>query len=171
MAIRALIDYPSDILSRPCMPVSVFDGALSELARDLADTLDAAQAAGLAGPHIGALVRIVVLRPEPGQPASVYVNPEIAWASPERVSGIEGSVSMPGIRETVERAAAVRVRFSTLDGALREEEAQGFRAACLQHEIDQLDGLFWIERLSRLRRDRARRRHAKAVKTGTPPAR
>lgn len=162
MTVRPLMYYPHALLRQAAVPVLAFDAALADLARDLCDTLDAAQAAGLAGPHIGVPTRIAVLRPEPGAPATVYVNPEIAWASPERVSGPEGSVSMPGIREEVERAASVRVRFRTLDGAVQEEAADGFRSACLQHEIDQLDGVFWIERLSRLRRDRARRRYARS---------
>jgi peptide deformylase len=88
------------------------------------------------------------------------VNPEIVWASLERGPQSEGSVSMPGIMDVVERAVRVRVRFQDLAGAEREEEADGFRAACLQHEIDQLDGIFWIDRLSRLRRERAVKRFA-----------
>lgn len=161
MTIRPLIYYPDTLLRQRAEPVEAFDADLAGLIGDLEDTLDAAQAAGLAGPHIGILRRVVVLRLEPGTPACAYVNPEIAWASPESVAGIEGSVSMPGIREEVRRARAVRVRYRLRDGEVREEEAEGFAAACLQHEIDQLDGVFWIERLSRLRRDRARRRYDK----------
>lgn len=161
MPARPLIYYPDPILSRAAEPVALFDERLRSLAADLCDTLDAAQAAGLAGPHIGALSRIVALRPEPGTAAQVYVNPEIVWTSPERDSGPEGSVSMPGLRESVERARSVRIVYRDLEGAEREEIADGFRAACLQHEVDQLDGIFWIERLSRLKRDRARRRYAK----------
>ena len=104
--------------------------ALRMLATDLRDTLDAAAAAGLAAPHIGVAQRVVVLRPEPGTPASLYVNPEIAWASPERVAGPEGSVSMPGITDELERTrqaldenraaiealhASVLARFETED--------------------------------------------------------
>ncbi|GBU17750.1 MULTISPECIES: peptide deformylase [Methylobacterium] len=161
MTARPLIYYPDPRLTVAAAPVLAFDEALRMLATDLRDTLDAAAAAGLAAPHIGVAQRVVVLRPEPGTPASLYVNPEIAWASPERVAGPEGSVSMPGVSEPVERAASVRVRYRDLDGSEREESAEGFRAACLQHEIDQLDGVFWIERLSRLRRERARRRYAR----------
>ena len=98
---------------------------------------------------------------EPGAPTTIYVNPQIVWTSDERGPQTEGSVSMPGIMETVDRAVRVRVRFSDLSGVEHEEEAEGFRAACLQHEVDQLDGIFWIDRLSRLRRDRALKRFAK----------
>lgn len=161
MAARPLIFYPDPRLDLPSAPVTAFDGDLRALARDVTDTLDSAAAAGLTAAHLGVRRRIVVLRPEPGGAAAVYVNPEIVHTSPERAMAREGSVSMPGVSEPVERAAAIRVRFHDLDGVVREEAAEGFRAACLQHEIDQLDGVFWIARLSRLRRERAVKRFAK----------
>jgi peptide deformylase len=74
---------------------------------------------------------------------------------------VEGSVSMPGVTEEIERPARVRVGFLDLEGAWREEEADGFLAICLQHEIDQLDGVFWIDRLSRLKRERVVKRFEK----------
>ena len=143
------------------MAVTAFDAELRALARDLTDTLDAAMAAGLTAAHLGVPLRLVALRPEPGGPATLYCNPEIVEASPERAEGREGSVSMPGVSDTVARAARIRVRYRDLDGTAHEEAADGFRAACLQHEIDQLDGIFWIERLSRLRRERVLKRYAK----------
>lgn len=161
MAARSLILFPDPRLDLPSDPVASFDAALRALARDVTDTLDAVAAAGLTAAHVGVRLRLVVLRPEPGGAATVYVNPEIVETSPERASAREGSVSMPGVSEPVERAAAIRVRFRDLDGVEREEAADGFRAACLQHEIDQLDGLFWIARLSRLRRERTVKRFAK----------
>jgi peptide deformylase len=158
---QPLIFYPDPRLRLRAGPVPAFDESLRDLARDVRDTLDAAQAVGLTAPHIGRPLRLVVLRLEPGEPHTVYADPEIVWASPERASGTEGSVLMPGVAETVERARAVRIRYRDLDGVEREEAAEGFRAACLQHEIDQLDGIFWLERLSRLRRERALKRFAK----------
>lgn len=157
----ALLLYPDPRLRQTAAPVTRFDETLQALARDVLEALVAASALGLTGPHIGRLERLVVLRLEPGEPVSTYVNPEIVWASPERQAQTEGSVSMPGVSEPVERAARVRLRFHDLDGAMHEEEAEGFRAACLQHEIDQLDGIFWIDRLSRLRRERVLKRFAK----------
>ncbi|MEA1832710.1 peptide deformylase [Methylobacterium durans] len=161
MTVQPLIFYPDARLRLRAEPVRIFDDALRDLARDVRDTLDAAQAVGLTAPHIGRLQRLVVLRLEPGAEAETFVNPEIVWASPERASGTEGSVLMPGVAETVERAAALRLRFQDLDGAWHEEAAESFRAACHQHEIDQLDGVFWIERLSRLRRERVLKRFRK----------
>ncbi|KAB1074337.1 peptide deformylase [Methylobacterium planeticum] len=170
MPARPLIYFPDPRLRARAEPVLVFDEALRELALDIRDTLDAAQAVGLTAPHIGRPLRLVVLRLEPGAPHHVYVNPEIVWASPERAAGTEGSVLMPGVAETVERARAVRIRYRDLAGAEREDEAEGFRAACLQHEIDQLDGIFWLERLSRLRRERALKRYAKLRRDARPEA-
>lgn len=161
MPARSLIVYPDPRLRRPAAPVTVFDADLRGQAEDLRLTLDAASAIGLTGPHVGLAYRLVVLRLAPAAAVSVYVNPAILWASPERASQSEGSVAMPGIIETVERAARVRVSFRDLDGAERVEEADGFLAACLQHEIDQLDGIFWIDRLSRLKRERVLKRFAK----------
>lgn len=161
MVARSLIFYPDPRLDMPSAAVVAFDTDVRDLARDVTDALDAAAAAGLTAAHLGVRLRLAVLRPEPGGAATVYVNPEIVDRSPERVSAREGSVSMPGVSEPVERAATVRVRFRDLDGAVQEETADGFRAACLQHEIDQLDGIFWIARLSRLRRERAVKRFAK----------
>ena len=118
-------------------------------------------ALGLTGPHIGVPVRLTVIRAGLELTPRTYVNPELVWASPETVRHREGSVSMPGVDEEIERPARVRVRWRDLDGTAHEAEEEGFAAACLQHEIDQLDGLFWIERLSRLKRERVLKRYAK----------
>lgn len=161
MPAKSVLIYPDARLRMRATPIIQFDTDLEAQAQDLVDTVAAVSAIGLAGPHIGWLARIVVLRLEPGAPASVYVNPDLTGISTETGPQTEGSVSMPGIWEAVDRLCRVRVRYRGLDGVERVEEAEGFRAACLQHEIDQLDGIFWIDRLSRLRRDRALRRFAK----------
>jgi peptide deformylase len=93
--------------------------------------------------------------------ARTYVNPEIVWTSPEMILHREGSVSMPGISDEVKRHARVRISFQGLDGNLQTEESDGLRAVCHQHEIDQLNGLFWIKRLSRLKRERLIKRFEK----------
>jgi peptide deformylase len=157
----ALLLYPDPRLRLVAQPVAAFDDALHGAVRELETVMRAVSALGLTLPHIGRLQRVVLLRMEPGEPTTTYVNPEIVWASPERGPQSEGSVSMPGITDVVDRAVRVRVRYRDLSGAEQDEEAEGFRAACLQHEIDQLDGIFWIDRLSRLRRDRAVKRFSK----------
>ncbi|WP_264045232.1 peptide deformylase [Methylobacterium flocculans] len=161
MSAASLLLYPDPRLRHVAEPVTAFDASLRQSVADLEAVMQAVSALGLTLPHIGLLQRVVVLRMEPGAPTTIYVNPQIVWTSDERGPQTEGSVSMPGIVETVDRAVRVRVRFSDLSGVEHEEEAEGFRAACLQHEVDQLDGIFWIDRLSRLRRDRALKRFAK----------
>ncbi len=94
--------------------------------------------------------------------ARTYVNPEIAWASSEMILHREGSVSMPGVNDEVQRHARVRISYQDVDGNMQTEESDGLRAVCHQHEIDQLNGLFWISRLSRLKRERLIKRFEKA---------
>jgi peptide deformylase len=153
--------YPDRRLWLKAQPVSEWDHDLQALARDVLDTMTAVAAVGLTASHVGDLRRLVVLRLEPRDDPRTYVNPEVIWTSSERAVHTEGSISMPGVTEQVERPAVVRVRYQDLSGAVCEEEAHGFRAACLQHEIDQLDGVFWIDRLSRLKRERLIKRFAK----------
>lgn len=160
MALRSILRFPDAGLRRPAVAVDRFDAALQALADDLLDTLRAAPGVGITAPHVGVPARLVVLELTPGQ-VGVYVNPMIVWASDDRIRHPEGSVSMPGVTDEVERHARVRVRYQDLAGAEQTEEADGLRAICHQHEIDQLDGIFWLQRLSRLRRDRVVKRFEK----------
>lgn len=142
-------------------PVTVFDEDLRVLARDLTDTMRAAPGVGITAPHLGIMKRLVVIGLDSGQEPKVYVNPRLLWASEDMIRHTEGSVSMPGVTDEIERPACVRVSYQDLDGTWQEEEAEGFMAVCLQHEIDQLDGIFWLDRLSRLRRERVMKRYEK----------
>jgi peptide deformylase len=153
MAIRDILNFPDPRLRQPAAVISVFDSALKSLASDLVDTMRAAPGIGITGPHIGELQRIAVLELVPGV-VRIYVNPRIIRQSGELELHEEGSVSMPGAIEIVERPASVRVAYQDIDGVPATEEAAGLLAVCLQHEIDQLDGIFWLHRLSRLKRDR-----------------
>ena len=161
MPIRTIIRYPDPRLAIPAQPVAVFDGALRELALDLRETMHAAPGIGITAPHIGISLRVVVLDLDANDGARTYVNPEIIWASPETIMHREGSVSMPGVTDDVERHARVRIRYQDTDGNMQTEESDGLRAVCHQHEIDQLDGVFWIKRLSRLKRERLIKRFEK----------
>ena len=96
----------------------------------------------ITAPHVGVPLRVVVLEPDGKAAPQTYVNPEIAWASPEMILHREGSISMPGINDEVQRHARVRITYQDLDGNMQTEESDGLRAVCHQHEIDQLDGLF-----------------------------
>jgi peptide deformylase len=162
MPIRPILRYPDPRLALPAQPVTAFDGALRELACDLLETMRAAPGIGITAPHIGVSLRVVVLDLDPADGAQTYVNPEISWASPQMILHREGSVSMPGVQDEVERHARVRISYQDIDGNTRTEESEGLRAVCHQHEIDQLNGLFWIKRLSRLKRERLIKRFEKA---------
>ncbi len=160
MATRTIVRFPDPRLRQPAAAVTAFDAALRALADDLRDTLRAAPGIGITAPHIGVRLRLVVLELTPGA-VRVYANPRLVEVSAERLRHVEGSVSMPGVTEEIERHARVRVAYRDLDGAEREEAAEGLLAVCHQHEIDQLDGIFWIDRLSRLKRERMTKRYGK----------
>ena len=161
MTIRPIVRYPDPRLAIPARPVTEFDDALRELAKDLLDTMHAAPGIGITAPHGGVFLQVVVLNLGSSEGARTYVNPEIEWASSEMILHREGSVSMPGVNDEVERHARIRISYQDVDGNARSEEADGLRAVCHQHEIDQLNGLFWINRLSRLKRERLIKRFEK----------
>ncbi|MCJ2124699.1 peptide deformylase [Methylobacterium sp. J-077] len=161
MPARPLVLFPDSRLSLPAAPTDAFGPDLKAVVDDVSDTLMAASAIGLTAPHIGISERVMVIRLSPDEDLRLYVNPEILWASPDTETHDEGSVSMPGVRERITRPARIRFGFRDLDGSTHQEEAEGFFAAVVQHEIDQLDGVFWIDRLSRLKRDRLLKRFEK----------
>lgn len=164
MTVRPLVKYPNPLLRTIATPVSNFDEELIHLANDLLETMRAAPGIGITAPHIGILKRVVVLELAPDAGAKTYINPEIVWASEETIHHPEGSVSMPGVVEDIERNARIRIRYQDLTGSDHIEESEGLLAVCHQHEIDQLNGIFWIQRLSRLRRDRLIKRYDKLQK-------
>ncbi len=160
MPSRPILSFPDPRLRVAAPPVTRFDADLRELAADLLDTMREAPGIGITAPHIGVSLRLAVLELTPGD-VRTYVNPVLDGVSRETIRHVEGSVSMPGVTDELERHAHVRVRYRDLDGAEHVEEANGLLAVCHQHEIDQLDGIFWIDRLSRLKRDRLIARYNK----------
>jgi peptide deformylase len=161
MTIHPIVRYPDPRLALPAQPVTVFDDALRDLARDLLDTMHAAPGIGITAPHVGIFLRVVVLDLDSNDGAQTYVNPEITWASSEMIMHREGSVSMPGVNDDIRRHARVRISYQDVHGDVLTEESEGLRAVCHQHEIDQLNGMFWIQRLSRLKRERLIKRFEK----------
>lgn len=161
MTIRPIIRYPDPRLALPAQPVTAFDDALRDLARDLSETMHAAPGIGITAPHVGISLRLVVLDLDPINGARTYVNPDIVWASPETIMHQEGSVSMPGVNDDIQRHARIRISYRDLNGNPQIEESAGLRAVCHQHEIDQLNGMFWLQRLSRLKRERLVKRFEK----------
>ena len=161
MAIRPIIRFPDPRLRQRAELIVDIDDEVRALAKDLTETMHAAPGIGITAPHVGVLRRLVVIQLEGQTQPHISINPEIVWSSPERIRHMEGSVSMPGVNDEVERHARVRVRYRGLDNRDHEEEAEGLMAVCFQHEIDQLDGIFWIDRLSKLKRDRLIKRFDK----------
>ncbi|MBA8841111.1 peptide deformylase [Ochrobactrum sp. RH2CCR150] len=164
MTVREIVAYPDPRLRATAEPVITFDDDLRALAADLLDTMRAAPGIGITAPHIGVSARVVVLQLSGIGSEKTYINPEMLWVSDEKIRHQEGSVSMPGIVEDVERHARIRIRYQDLDGREQEEECDGLLAVCHQHEIDQLNGIFWLQRLSKLKRDRLIKRYQKAQK-------
>lgn len=166
MSVLPVVMFPDSRLRILATPVAAFDEALRTLAADLVETIRDAGGIGITAPHIGIATRLVVLELTRAEGPTIYVNPTIIWGSDELIRHPEGSVSMPGVTAEIERPARVRVRYQDLDGAEQNEEADGLRAVCHQHEIDQLDGIFWLQRLSALKRDQLIRRYQKLRRLG-----
>jgi peptide deformylase len=167
VTVRTILRFPDHHLRATAQRVVVFDEDLCALATDLLDTLRAASAIGITAPHIGVLKRLAVIELAAADGVRTYVNPQIVWASADMIRHEEGSVSMPGVTEEIERHARVRMNYQDLSGVEKVEEADGLLSVCLQHEVDQLDGIFWIYRLSRLKRDRVVKRFDKTQRTQT----
>ncbi|WP_374832424.1 peptide deformylase [Paenochrobactrum pullorum] len=161
MTIRPIVRFPDPRLQQKAEIVTQFDEALKTLCHDLLETMRAAPGIGITAPHIGVLSRVVVLEISPETEYKFYINPEIIEASETMIRHQEGSVSMTGMVDDVERHATIRLRYQNLEGQEQFEEAEGLLAVCHQHEVDQLNGIFWLQRLSRLKRDRLIKRYSK----------
>lgn len=156
MSVLPLVLWPDARLTTPCA-AAVADEATRRLAADMLETMYAAPGRGLAAPQVGHLVRMFVMdtgwkdgRPNP----RVVLNPEILWQSDTMVTGPEGCLSIPGITAQVPRAAAVRMRWTDLDGQEFHEILTRFDAICAQHEADHLDGRLMFDRLDAAERAR-----------------
>ncbi len=154
MSVHPIIRFPNPLLRTPSAAVTAFDDALRTLVDDLLDTMRAAPGVGITAPHIGILQRAVVIELSREDGVRTYINPEVLWSSEQTMRHAEGSVSMPGATEEIVRPKSIRFRYQTIAGEVQEAEAHDFLAICVQHEIDQLDGIFWLQRLSKLKRDR-----------------
>ncbi len=155
MAKLKLFEYPHPILKKKAEKVQKVDDELRKLLDDMLETMYASNGCGLAAPQIGVSKRIVVIdiAHEDEEPKPLYmVNPEIVWQSEEKEISEEGCLSVPGQRAEVERPAAVRIKYLDYDGKEQELEANDFLAVAAQHEIDHLDGVLYIDKLSRLKR-------------------
>ena len=158
MAVRDILTVPDPFLKQVSKPVDAVDDDLRALMDDMLETMYAAPGIGLAAIQIGVPKRVIVmdLAGSEDEPAPRYfVNPEITWKSEELFSYEEGCLSVPEIYDEIERPARVRLTYLNYQGEKVEEEAEGLFAVCIQHEIDHLEGVLFIDKLSRLKRDRA----------------
>jgi peptide deformylase len=165
MAIRPILTLPDPRLRAVADPIEGVDEEVRKLAKDMLDTMYDAPGIGLAATQLGVMRRIVVmdLAKEGETPAPiVMINPEILKFSDETVETEEGCLSIPEIFYEVERPTGVTVKYTDLDGKEQEREATDRLAICIQHELDHLDGVLYIDYLSRLKRDRVIKKFEKA---------
>jgi len=167
MAIRDILTVPDPMLKKVSKPVEAVDDDLRALMDDMLETMYDAPGIGLAAIQIGVPKRVIVMdiAPREGDREPRYfVNPEILWRSEETQPYEEGCLSVPDIYDEVERPARVKLRYLNYQGEQVEEDAEGVFAVCIQHEMDHLDGVLFIDHLSRLKRERAVSKVKKAAK-------
>lgn len=178
MAIREILEVPDQRLKQVSVPVEAFDDELKTLVEDMFETMYDAPGIGLAAIQVGVPLRVLVIDLQPEdedaepevchshgdhhhthQPTKkeprIFINPEILDPSEEHIVYQEGCLSVPEIFADVERPSRIRARWQDLDGATHEEEMEGLLAICLQHEMDHLEGILFIDHLSRLKRQMA----------------
>ncbi len=156
MALREVLQFPDPRLKRVSIAVHEVSDALRELAHDMCDVMYDEPGIGLAAPQVGEAVRLIVVDTEWTEEDAernplVVVNPVLSDEE-GKVTWSEGCLSVPDLKADVERAANVTLRGSDLDGNPIEERLEDLRAVCFQHEVDHLDGILFIDRISRLKR-------------------
>ena len=174
MAIRRILEVPDPLLRQKSTPVEQVDDDLRALIADMFETMYAAPGIGLAGIQVGVPKRVLVIdlqEPEeegrePVRDPRVFINPEILDSSDQDVPYTEGCLSVPDQFAEVDRPDRIRARWLDEDGNPHDEHIEGLLATCLQHEMDHLNGILFIDHLSRLKREMIRRKVAKARREG-----
>ncbi|MGZ8386745.1 MAG: peptide deformylase [Rhodoplanes sp.] len=173
MALRDIIKLPDKRLRLVSEPVDKIDAGLKRLIEDMFETMFHAPGIGLAAIQVGEPKRVVIMdiskKEDPKNP-QVFINPEIVWWSEDKSVYEEGCLSIPDIHEDVERPARVAVRYLDLADKVQETQAEGLFATCIQHEIDHLNGVLFIDYISKLKRDRIVKKFTKAAKRTSEPA-
>jgi len=167
MSVRPILQLPDKRLRLVSEPVAAIDGEVKKLVADMFETMYEAPGVGLAAVQVGVPKRVVTIdatRGEEERQPFAMINPEILWASDEKSVLEEGCLSIPEYIDEVERPAKIKARFLDLDGRTIEVEAEGLFARVLQHEIDHINGVLFIDHLSKLKRDRVEKKFAKAAK-------
>jgi peptide deformylase len=167
MALREIIKLPDKRLRLRSEPIKRIDATIRKLVDDLFETMYEAPGIGLAAIQIGVPKRVVTMdlsKKEDDHKPQTFINPEVIWKSAETSKYEEGCLSIPEFYEEVERPAQVKVKYLDIDGNAQEIEASGLLATCLQHEIDHINGVLFIDYISKLKRDRIVKKFAKAAK-------
>ena len=167
MAIRDIIILPDTQLRLVSKPIEKITPEIRALADDMLETMYEAPGIGLAAIQIAQPLRLITMdvsKKEGEKDPRVFINPEIISSSEELSVYEEGCLSIPDYYEEVERPAKVRVRFMDIDGKVPEEDADGLYATCIQHEIDHLNGVLFVDYLSKLKRDRVMKKFTKAAR-------
>jgi peptide deformylase len=171
MAIRDILVIPDKRLRLKSEPVKTIDKSVRDLVEDMFETMYAAPGIGLAAVQIGVPQRVITMdlakKDEPPE-KRVFINPQITWTSDEKSTYDEGCLSIPEYYEEVERPKTVKVKYLDLDGQDHEIEADGLLATCLQHEIDHINGVLFIDHISRVKRNMVVKKFTKAAKRGEP---
>ena len=173
MSVRDIIILPDKRLRAVSKPVARIDAATKKLVSDMFETMYAAPGIGLAAIQVGEPKRVITLdlaKKDEEKDPQVIINPEVLWSSDEKASHEEGCLSIPEFYEEVERPKSIKVKYLDLDGKSQELEATGLLATCLQHEIDHLNGVLFIDHISKLKRDRVIKKFAKAAKLAAKDA-
>jgi peptide deformylase len=173
MALLSIITAPDPRLKIKARPVAAVDDEVRQLMDDMLETMRKAIGIGLAAPQVGVAKRVIVLdiagegqKPQP----MMLANPQILWRSPEMATFSEGCLSLPEHYADVTRPAAVRLRYLDYQNEIRELEASGLLATCIQHEIDHLDGVLFVDHISMVKRGMILRKLAKTKRSRSPVA-
>jgi peptide deformylase len=167
MALREILKLPDKRLRLVSEPVKRIDAGIRALVEDMFETMYGAPGIGLAGVQIGVAKRVVVMdlsKKDDAHRPLVFINPEITWESKEKSTHEEGCLSIPEYYEEVERPNEVKVKYLDLEGKTHEITAKGLFATCVQHEIDHINGVLFIDHISKLKRDRVTKKFIKAAK-------
>jgi len=171
MALLPIITAPDPRLKIKARPVARVDGEVRRLMDDMLETMRRLIGIGLAAPQVGVAKRVIVVdvaREEEKPQPMMLANPEILWRSPELTTASEGCLSLPEHYADVTRPAQIRLRYLDYQNEIREIEAAGLLATCVQHEIDHLDGVLFVDHISMVKRGMILRKLAKSKRGRTP---
>jgi peptide deformylase len=167
MTVRDILTLPDPRLRLVSQPIGSVDTEVRRLVEDMFETMYAAPGIGLAAIQIGVPKRVITMdlaKKDEGRKPQVFINPEILATSADRSTYEEGCLSIPEYYEEVERPSEVKFRYLDLEGTAHELEASGLLATCVQHEIDHLNGVLFIDHISKLKRDRIIKKFTKAAR-------